>query len=272
MIDFPNCKINLGLNVIRKREDNYHDIETAFYPLPFTDVLEIVSYSGNKNELTVTGLAVDNNKDNLCLKAYHLLKKHFPELPFVKMHLHKSIPLGAGLGGGSADAAFTLKLLKQMFLENLSVSELNNYALQLGSDCPFFLHNKPCFAFGRGENIEEAAVNLSSYKIILVNPGIHIDTSWAYNNLNASIPKKSINKIIAQPLETWKDELINDFEIPVFQKYPEIKKIKETLYENGALYASLTGSGSTVYGIFTSTNIIKAEFPKTYFSHIINLE
>lgn len=272
MIAFPNCKINLGLHIIRKRKDNYHDIETVFYPLGLTDVLEIIAAEQKENELTVTGLQINNTKNNLCLTAYDLLKKDHPGLPFVKMHLHKCIPAGAGLGGGSSDASFTLKLLKEKFLFDLTAAQLNTYALQLGSDCPFFLYNEPCVAGGRGENIEPADIDLSSFKLMLVNPGIHIDTSWAFSKIKPSLPKKPLAEILACPVETWKQQLFNDFEIPVFDSYPEIKRIKEMLYKSGALYASLTGSGSTVYGIFNKTSPISADIPDGYFKRIINLK
>lgn len=256
MIVFPNCKINLGLNILNKRKDGFHDIETVFYPVKFTDALEIISGTTNDRpvEFTGTGLKVEGiMEDNLCIKAYSLLKKDFPQLPAVKIHLHKAIPMGAGLGGGSADAAFMLKLMNDKFKLNLSSAQLINYSLQLGSDCPFFIHNKPCFATGRGEIMEELNVDLSSYKMILINPGIHINTGWAFSQITPALPKRSIKEIIQQPVETWKSALTNDFESAVFSAQLEIKKIKEALYEQGAVYASMSGSGSTVFGIFSST-------------------
>ncbi len=271
MITFPNCKINLGLNIINKRKDNYHDIETVFYPLNFTDVLEIIPSQSNKVEFTVSGLPLPNSEDNLCLKAYQLLKKKFPALPFIKMHLHKAIPMGAGLGGGSADAAFTLKLLNDKFTLNLTDAQLQDYALQLGSDCPFFIINKSCFASGRGERLELINIDLSSFKAVLVNPSIQIDTSLAYSETIPNKPVKSIKEIMLQPVKTWKLELINDFEISVFKKYPEIKKISQTLYEQGAVYASLSGSGSTVYGLFNKIDFFKVNFPSAYFTQVIDL-
>ncbi len=253
MIVFPNCKINLGLNIIAKREDGFHNLETVFYPLAFRDALELIPATNNTTdiEFTGTGLAVDGNvSENLCVKAYHLIKKDFPQLPLVKIHLHKTIPMGAGLGGGSADAAFMLKLLNDKFKLNLSTPQLVNYALQLGSDCPFFIINKPCFATGRGEVLEEIATDLSGYKIVLINPGIHVNTGWAFSKLTPAVPLKFIKEIIKQPVETWKGELKNDFEEPVFAAHPQIKEITETLYQQGAIYAAMSGSGSTVFGIF----------------------
>ncbi|MEP6595688.1 MAG: 4-(cytidine 5'-diphospho)-2-C-methyl-D-erythritol kinase [Ginsengibacter sp.] len=271
MIAFPNCKINIGLNIVSKRKDSYHDLETVFYPLDFFDTLEIISTSG-KNEFTFSGLPVINDQHNLCIKAYDLLKKDFPELPFIKLHLHKAIPAGAGLGGGSADGVFTLKMLNDKFLLGLSKAQLKDYALQLGSDCPFFLYNQPCSATKRGEQLEPINLNLSSYKILLVNPGIHIDTSWAFLQIKPGKQKNSIKETITQPVKTWNEQLINDFEIPVFESYPEIKKIKEILYGKGALYASLSGSGSTVYGIYKKAAPVNVEFPDDYFTRVINLK
>jgi 4-diphosphocytidyl-2-C-methyl-D-erythritol kinase len=273
MIVFPNCKINLGLQILSKREDEFHDIETVFYPVPFKDALELIPDANSKTEVdfTATGLAVDGNpEDNLCIKAYHLLKKDFPKLSAVKIHLHKTIPMGAGLGGGSANAAFMLKLLNQKFNLNLSTPKLLNYSYQLGSDCPFFIINKPCFATGRGEELEEIPLDLSTYKIVLINPGIHINTGWAFSQITPALSKKSIKEIIKQPIETWRDELINDFENPVFKAHPQIKEIKDTLYQQGAIYASMSGSGSTVFGIFNTTFESKSFMDKNYFIKTIN--
>ena len=253
MLLFPNCKMNLGLHILNKREDGFHNLETVFYPVDLKDALEIIPshHANTAIEFTSTGLVVDGNSDdNICIKAYHLLKKDFPELPAVKMHLHKAIPMGAGLGGGSADGAFTLQLLNTKFNLNLSTAQLLHYALQLGSDCPFFIINKPCYATGRGEILEEIDLDLGKYKMVLINPGIHVNTGWAFSQLTPTLPQKSIAAIIAQPITTWRQELQNDFEKPVFEKYPAIQKIKDTLYEQGAVYAAMSGSGSTVYGIF----------------------
>ncbi len=253
MVVFPNCKINLGLNIIAKRPDRFHNLETIFYPIAINDVLEIVQQQNETTdvEFTATGLQIDGDtSNNLCIKAYHLLKTDFPELPPVKMHLHKNIPMGAGLGGGSADGAFTLKLLNDKFQLALSNDQLINYALQLGSDCPFFISNQPCFAEGRGEKLQPIRLELSNYQFIIINPGIHVNTGWAFSQIQPKQPSKSINSIIQQPIETWKDELVNDFEEPVFKAHPQIKSIKENLYSQGAVYASMTGSGSTVFGIF----------------------
>ena len=265
MIVFPNCKINLGLRILRKRSDGFHDLETVFYPLQLRDALEIVSVE-KKTQYTNTGMLIEGKKDdNLCIKAYQLLKNDFPQLPDLQIHLHKAIPVGAGLGGGSSDGAFTLKLLNKKFNLGLSVDQLLDYALRLGSDCPFFIVNKPCFATGRGEFLEVIKADLSEYKIVLVNPGVHVSTLWAFTQITPSLPDKSIKEIIEQPIATWKDELKNDFEEPIFKAHPEIKAIKEQLYEAGAIYSGMSGSGSAIYGIFKKEKSIKTPFPENYF-------
>ncbi|MGE5109039.1 MAG: 4-(cytidine 5'-diphospho)-2-C-methyl-D-erythritol kinase [Sphingobacteriales bacterium] len=268
MVIFPNCKINLGLNIIGKRMDGFHDLETVFYPVPLKDALEIIQNPGSDSpiEFSQSGITVQGKEaDNLCIKAYYLLKKYFPELPSIKMHLHKTIPMGAGLGGGSSDGAFALKLLNKKFQLGLSNEQLIDFALQLGSDCPFFIINKPCFATGRGECLETITLDLSVYSIVIVNPGIYINTAWAFTNITPRITAKSIKEIIQQPIETWKDELINDFEKPVFENHPEIKVIKEKMYDSGAVYASMSGSGSTVYGVFDYKPDLDKVFPAHYF-------
>jgi 4-diphosphocytidyl-2-C-methyl-D-erythritol kinase len=267
MISFPNCKINLGLNIIRKREDGFHDLETVFLPIPLTDVIEILP--SDKTEFTVTGLEIETT-DNLCIKAYNLLKQNFPELPSISIHLHKAIPLGAGLGGGSSDAAFTLQLLNEKFKLDLKTEQLLEYALRLGSDVPFFIVNKPCFATGRGEILKLVNIDLSNYKLLIVNPGIHIDTKWAFSKIIPKEPHVSIKEIITLPVEGWKDQLQNDFEIPVFAEYPEIGKIKSELYHNGATYASMSGSGSTVYGLYKKDAIADNNIWNNYFCKTID--
>ncbi len=264
MVLFPNCKINLGLNIIRKRADGYHDLETVFYPVGLRDALEVIQ--ADETSLHLSGLPLtENSDDNLCMKAYQLLKRDFKSLPPVSIHLHKAIPMGAGLGGGSADGAFMLAMLDKKSELNNTEEQLTNYALQLGSDCPFFIINKPCFATGRGENLLSVQVDLSGYKIVLVYPGIHVSTKEAFLNLLPAIPKKRILEIIKQPISTWKDELVNDFEKSVFIQFPVIKEIKDRLYNNGAVYASMTGSGSTVFGIFEKSAKANLTFPKDYF-------
>ena len=268
MIVFPNCKINLGLRVIRKRNDDFHDLESVFYPLLFNDALEVIQVT-DKSELAVnftfSGLTIDGKiENNLCVKAYELLKKDFSQLTALQLHLHKAIPVGSGLGGGSSDGAFTLKLLNQKFNLGISTGQLLDYALQLGSDCPFFIINKPSIARGRGEILETIPVDLSSYKIVIVYPGIHISTEWAFSQLKVSHTFQ-VSDAFKKPIETWKEELKNDFEEAIFNKHPEIQKIKEDLYNIGAIYASLSGSGSTVYGIFKKDVKISISFPENYF-------
>jgi 4-diphosphocytidyl-2-C-methyl-D-erythritol kinase len=266
LIAFPNCKINLGLNIISKRDDGYHNLETVFYPLPFYDVLEIIQ-SNTQNELFSSGMEIaGETENNLCFKAYNLLKTDFPDLPFIKIYLQKNIPTGAGLGGGSADGAFMLTLLNEKFNLNLSEEKLLQYALQLGSDCSFFIINKPCFAQQRGEVLEKISLDLSGYKIFLVHPQIHINTAWAFTQIKLSVPVLSIKEIIQKPVLIWKQFLKNDFELPVFNAYPSIKKIKEDLYEIGAIYAAMSGSGSTVFGIFKDdATLNKFSFDENYF-------
>jgi 4-diphosphocytidyl-2-C-methyl-D-erythritol kinase len=253
MVLFPNCKINLGLNIISKREDGFHNLETVFLPIALNDALEVIQ-SNNADipvDFSSSGLIVGGTPaDNLCVKAYHLLKADFPQLPPIKMHLHKSIPMGAGLGGGSADGAFTLIILNKKFRLGLSDTELMKYALQLGSDCPFFIHNKPCFATGRGEELAEISLSLSAYKLLLVNPGIHINTGWAFSQITPCQPAKSIREIVQQPIGNWKGQLVNDFELPVVTHYPALQLLKQHLYAMGAVYAGMSGSGSTFFAIF----------------------
>jgi 4-diphosphocytidyl-2-C-methyl-D-erythritol kinase len=265
---FPNAKINVGLNILRKRPDGYHDLETVFYPIAIYDALEVITNENAAEEVlfSLSGIPVHGGADdNLCIKAYWLLKKDFPGLSAIKTHLHKGIPAGAGLGGGSADGAFMLKLLNQKFQLKLSPDQLLNYALQLGSDGPFFTVNTPCFATGRGELLKPISVDLSGYKLVIVNPGIHVSTAEAFSSLKPSPHSKSIKELIQQPIETWKELLRNDFEEPVFRKFPIIETIKTKLYESGAVYASMTGSGSTVYGVFRTAQEARLDLPPGYF-------
>ncbi len=273
MLAFPNCKINLGLNIIRKRADGFHDLETVFYPVyKLHDALEILPSNAPiaPIDFNMTGLPVDGDSaNNLCVKAYELLQKDYPALPAIQMHLHKAIPMGAGLGGGSADGAFTLKLLNEVFNLKLSSAQLINYALQLGSDCPFFILNKPCFATGRGEVMNELPLQLSGYSIVLINPGIHVNTGWAFGQITPQQPQMDVQQLIQQPIETWKDIVKNDFEPAVINGHPIIGTIKETLYQNGAVYASMSGSGSTVYGIFSAGKMPSAKlFPQFLELHL----
>lgn len=237
-------------------------------PVPLQDALEIVpAYNSDKDvAFTCTGLTVAGDElNNLCIKAYYLLKNDFPQLPAVQMHLHKAIPMGAGLGGGSADGAFTLVLLNNKFKLGLTEEQLIRYALQLGSDCPFFIINQPCYAEGRGEKLERISLDLKGYTLVLVNPGVHISTGWAFSHIKPGNPAKNVKAIISQPIQTWRDELINDFEAPVLAAQPALKTIKDSLYAAGATYAAMSGSGSTFYGLFEEEIAFdKIAFPMHY--------
>lgn len=253
MIVFPNAKINLGLRILRKRPDGYHDLESAFMPVRLADMLEIVPAEDGGQELperlTLTGIPLETSDDNLCIRAVRLLRAKY-EIPDVKLHLHKRIPTGAGLGGGSSDAAFTLRAMNEMFGLGLEVPVLLEYASQIGSDCPFFIINGPSLATGRGDHLEPLSLILSGYTIILAMPGIAIDTSRAYQMIIPHEEGLSVKEVLRLDPEEWKGRLVNDFELPVFEKYPEIGRLKQALYDSGAVYASMTGSGSAVFGLF----------------------
>ncbi len=267
MLSFPNCKINLGLNITKRRQDGYHDLETVFYPVGLKDVLEVIrtDQAGEPFLFSSSGLPVAGDaSNNLCAKAWQLLRRDFPDLPPLQMHLHKVIPMGAGLGGGSADGAFALALINQLCSLHLSQQQLLDYALQLGSDCPFFVLNKPCMATGRGEILEPIELDLSDYQFVLVNPGIHIPTAFAFSQITPNKPAQSVADIVKLPVAQWKELLANDFEKSVVQSHPEIASIKKELYEYGAVYASMTGSGSTVYGLFPKKEKLQLQLKSTY--------
>lgn len=264
MVHFPNAKINLGLRVLAKREDGYHNLETVFYPVAVRDAIEVVE-GGTDIEFTQSGHAVAGDPEkNLCLKAYRMLKQDYPPVPPCKIHLHKAIPERGGLGGGSADGSFTLMLLNKKFRLGIEQKKLQQYALQLGSDCPFFILNRPCHATGRGEILEPVTTDLSSYHILIVNPGISIETGKAFSMIPPAADDRLLLKdALQQPVEKWKDHVFNDFEAYAFHAFPEIADIKEKMYRAGALYASLSGSGSSVYGIFRERR--ETSFPPGYF-------
>lgn len=264
MLTFPNAKINIGLNIVEKRMDGYHSIESVFYPVGLCDALEVIENTEATNEriiFTSSGIDIPGNaNDNLCWFAYHLVAADY-HLPNVKVHLHKHIPIGAGLGGGSADAAFFIRLLNDKFDLGISWGEMHHYARQLGSDCSFFISNKPAFAEGRGDQYESMKLDLSKYYIALIYPKIHINTAKAYSGIVPKQPARSLEKdILNLPIDQWKDLIHNDFEDSIFPQFPEIKKIKEELYMLGAEYASMSGSGSTVYGIFKNKTDLKDKF------------
>ena len=258
MVAFPPCKINLGLHIISKRPDRFHDLETCFYPILWVDILEIIP--AKEVAFTSSGTIIPGMvADNLCLKAYHLLKADF-NIPPVKIHLHKIIPIGAGLGGGSSDAAYTLRLLNDIFYLSLSVDQLKVYASKLGSDCSFFIQDKPMLGTGRGETLAETEVNLNGYYITVVKPAIHISTQEAYAGVIPKKPEIKITEILKQPISFWKNSLKNDFEESIFRKYPAIAEIKSKFYSNGAIYASMSGSGSSVFALFEKPIRLKHEF------------
>jgi len=263
MIVFPNAKINIGLQITEKREDGYHNIHSCFYPMPWCDVLEIVE--SKKFRFESSGIAIPGKaEENLCVKAYQMLKKDF-QLPPVDIHLHKQIPIGAGLGGGSADASFALKCLNDLFHLFLADSLLEDYAAQLGSDCPFFIQNRPVLAAGRGDEFEPIQIDLKGKYLVLIAPPIHVATATAYAGVQPKQPDINLKEWIEeQPLQLWKDKISNDFEASVFQQYPQIAEIKDKLYEMDALYASMSGSGACVYGIFERAMDLKNSFPESH--------
>ena len=254
MITFPNAKINLGLNVVEKRPDGYHNLETIFYPIPLEDALEIGPLSQGTEQactLSQTGISVDgNSEDNLVLKAYRLLNAHHP-LPPVQIHLHKHIPTGAGLGGGSSDAAYMLKLLNEQFKLHLSADTLEDYAAQLGADCAFFVRNQPVYAEGIGNVFSPIELSLKGYGLIVIKPDVFVSTRDAFAHIRPRRPEQNLRNIVRRPINEWKHFMTNDFEESVFPKFPTISVIKEKLYQAGAVYASMSGSGSSVYGLFT---------------------
>ncbi|WP_340114478.1 4-(cytidine 5'-diphospho)-2-C-methyl-D-erythritol kinase [Maribellus mangrovi] len=248
MIAFPNAKINIGLNVVAKRPDGYHNLETVFYPVKLSDALELVE--ADKTELSVSGIKVDGDpENNLIFKAYSLLKQDF-QLPELRFHLHKTIPFGAGLGGGSADAAFTLKMLNHRYELNLTDEQLISYAARLGADCPFFIRNRATFAHGIGDQFEPVELDLSEYSIVIVKPGFSVSTVEAYRNIVPMKPDFNLRGLANLPVEEWQENIKNNFEKSVFPIYPQIQELKNKLYELGAVYAAMSGSGSAVFGIF----------------------
>jgi 4-diphosphocytidyl-2-C-methyl-D-erythritol kinase len=249
VIVFPFCKINLGLRILAKRSDGYHDLESIFYPLPLKDALEIVP--SETVALFQSGLKFPGRaSDNLCLKAFSLIKTRFPDLTPVAIYLHKAIPAGAGLGGGSSDGARMLLLLNDHFRLELTPGQLFELALELGSDCPFFLQKEPALVRGRGERVDPIRADFSAYSFILIHPSVRISTAEAFSRITPRPSSDDLGAIIDQPVSGWRDRLVNDFEKPVFEQHPELAEIKRKLYDSGALYASLTGSGSTIYGIY----------------------
>ena len=252
MIVFPNAKINIGLNILRKREDGYHDIQTVFYPVDLCDALEIVEHQGNEDYIfTSSGLEIDgSSENNLVIKALKLIKKHY-DLPPVRIHLHKKIPMGAGLGGGSADATFTIKLLNDLFNLGISKAEMLKFAAEICADCAFFVENRPVFATGIGDKLQNIDLSLENYEIKIEKPDIHISTSNIYQKIRPNDNVKDLRELIKLPVEDWNDNIFNDFEDVIFREYPQVARLKQKFYEQGAIYASMTGSGSAVFGIYS---------------------
>jgi 4-diphosphocytidyl-2-C-methyl-D-erythritol kinase len=250
MICFPNAKINLGLHITAKRKDGFHDIETCMIPVPLYDALEMIP--AKKTVFEISGLQVPGNiQDNLIIKAHKLLLKDFNDLPPVHIHLHKNIPMGAGLGGGSADAAFALTLMNRMFELHLEDWFLEDYAAQLGSDCAFFIENTPKIASGRGEVLEEVDLTLSGDYLVLIKPDVHISTQEAYAGVKPKAPNHPLKQVL-EDKSMWKESLTNDFEASIFPRFPELEEIKSKLYDMGAYYAAMSGSGSTLFGLFSN--------------------
>jgi 4-diphosphocytidyl-2-C-methyl-D-erythritol kinase len=259
MLVFPNAKINIGLNIVEKRPDGFHNIESCFYPVGWSDALEVTL--ADKFSFQADGIVIPGNAaDNLCTKAYEMLARDY-DLPPVKIHLLKTVPIGAGLGGGSADAAFTIKALNELLDLEISLEEQENYARRLGSDCAFFIRNKPMYCFEKGDRFENIDIRIAGKWIVLVNPGIHISTVEAYSGVVAKRSAEDLRTVVSGPVTEWKDRITNDFEATLFKKYPLLQETKEKLYNLGAEYAAMSGSGSTVFGIFGEQQNVKPHFP-----------
>ncbi len=271
MLVFPNAKINLGLQITEKLSNGYHAINTCFYPIPLKDALEFVP-SQNKSTFTSSGSSIPSDgKDNLVLRAYKLLKKDF-QLPEIDIHLFKNIPIGAGLGGGSSDAAFMLQALNQHFQLFLDDSFLETYAEQLGSDCPFFIYNEPAFATGTGTELEPFELSLKGMHLLLIHPGIHISTQAAYAGVTPKPSTFDLKELVqSKDFNLWKDLLVNDFEESVFKSEPLLVEIKNELYNHGACYAAMSGSGSSIFGLFEQQPSDISAFQEKFFYQNISL-
>lgn len=260
MICYPHAKINLGLNVVEKRADGYHNLETVFYPVQWCDIMEILPGPKHSKgiEVHMSGLPVaGKHADNLCVKAYELLKKNYP-VNAVKLYLHKQIPMGAGLGGGSSDAAFFVKKLNELFLLGITTHEMEEIVRHIGADCAYFIKGQPTYATERGDHFFPLDVSLKGYHIAIVHPGIHVSTATAFANIVPSAPKINCRDVVLHhPVSGWKNFLTNDFEKTVFEIHPEIADVKQKLYDAGAVYAAMSGSGSAVFGLFTDAQQLK---------------
>lgn len=248
MLSFANAKINIGLFLTSKRADDYHNLQTVFYPVKIHDVVELVD--ATETQITIKGVTIPGEtNDNICISAFKTLQADF-DLPHQHIVLLKNIPVGAGLGGGSADAAFLIKLVNKKFELNLTDAEMEDYARSLGADCAFFIKNNPAYAVAKGDEFEELHLALSKYYIVLVKPPVHVSTAAAYESVKLKQPATALKELIHLPVEVWKNHILNDFEPSVFEKYPEIAQIKSELYGAGAKFALMSGSGSSVFAIF----------------------
>jgi len=263
MVVFPNAKINIGLAITGKRGDGYHNIESCFYPVGWCDALEAVE--SDALSFVSSGIPIPGKlADNLCVKAYKIVRRSY-DIPPVSIHLHKMIPIGAGLGGGSSDGTFMIRLLNDLFGLGMDEGEMESLALELGSDCPFFIRNKARFVSGRGEIFSDIRLPLESGTMVIVNPGVAISTGEAYSGIKTYSPTGKLKPALENSaVADWKDAVGNDFEAPIFGRHPEIRSIKEKLYEMGALYASMSGSGASVYGIFPAEANAREWFPASY--------
>ena len=259
MLTFPTAKLNLGLHVIAKRPDGYHELETSFVPLPWADALEVLPApdATPTTTLALTGRPIPGDPaTNLCLKAYHLVQADFPQLPAAQLHLHKVVPIGAGLGGGSADAAFALRSFTELFNLQLTPAQLAAYARRLGADCAFFLENQPVLATGKGDEFEPLPLDLRGTPCVVVWPGVAISTAEAYGRVRPQVPPHNLRQVLAEPLATWPGRVVNDFEAALAPAYPVLAEVKQQLYAAGAAYASLSGSGSAVFGLWERGNTL----------------
>lgn len=270
MITFPIAKINLGLNVVERRPDGYHNLETVFFPVQLKDALEVQVMdeafpSPYDCDLKVTNIDIEGDEQrNLVVRAYNLLKQDFPQMPRVHAHLYKAIPTQAGMGGGSSDCAAMLLLLNDMFSLGLTQQQLIDYAAKLGADCPIFILNRPAYAEGIGERLQTIDLSLKGYFLAVVRPNIPVPTKEAFSRIVPHKPAKNCLEVVRQPIETWREELVNDFEESVFALHPEIGAVKQRLYKIGAAYAAMSGSGSALFGIFKEKPTLEGEFEGMY--------
>ncbi|MBP3787766.1 MAG: 4-(cytidine 5'-diphospho)-2-C-methyl-D-erythritol kinase [Prevotella sp.] len=271
MIVFPIAKINLGLNVVEKRPDGYHNLQTVFYPVPIKDALEVQQMdegfpSDVDCDLKVTNIAIEGDEQrNLVVRAYLLLKQDFPTLPRIHTHLWKGIPTQAGMGGGSSDCAYMIRLLNALFDLQLSDEQMIRYAARLGADCAFFIKSEPCYAEGIGEKMQPIGLDLSEWYIGVVRPDIPVPTKEAFSRIHPHYPQVCPKEAVMQPVETWRETLVNDFEESVFALHPEIGAIKEQLYKMGATYAAMSGSGSALFGLFKERpDTLSRQFPDMF--------